>query len=319
VINEEIKLPQELLAPQLNMTSIVLSNKDNDIKDNEDGTNYSVEKHYYPSVIIDDWLFLGSAYEARDKYILKKIGITHILNVTNDVNCFFINDEEFIYAQIPLNDVGNDAIYNYFEATKEFINECNPLYSKNSNKVFVHCAVGMSRSATIVIAYLMSSYIELNENDLKRLEFIRNKLETMEHGFSDRMEEFMRVSPLFRKYKDIENELDETQNEMLKKYRSQYTNDENMSNERMKLNEAYYYVKSCRSIISPNIGFCAQLERFEKLYNNGETTLCDLEKFTLIDNMHSVEAIWKEAADKYPNAQCVDNDNRTKLKFCALL
>jgi len=44
----------------------------------------------------------------------------------------------------------------------------------------------------------------------------------------------------------------------------------------MTLSEAYYFVQSCRDIILPNIGFCHQLSKWEKLHHNGKSTLMDL-------------------------------------------
>eukprot|EP01084_Bolivina_argentea_P306147 528968_1 len=304
---EEINLPKELLAPPLEMSSILVNNID--IKDNEEIDK--ITDHVYPSQIIDDWLYLGSAYHARDLHILKKLGITHVLNVTNNVKNYF--GGQFIYAQLPLNDIGNDAIYNYFEATKEFINQCNPSFGNEDKKIFVHCAVGMSRSATIIIAYLISNYVELKQTDQNRLDFIKHKLPTITHEFNENMIQFMNSYPLLNKYSKIEEELNDVQIEMLKQYRLKYNGSKGM-----KLNEAYYYVKSCRQLISPNTGFCGQLRRYEKLYHN-ESTLCDIEKFTLIDN--NTDLIWKEASSKYPNKINVNNANNrgNKLINCIVL
>merc|ERR1712083_972555 len=48
----------------------------------------------------------------------------------------------------------------------------------------------------------------------------------------------------------------------------------------MKLNEAYYYLQSCRGIMEPNIGFCKQLEKWEMLSHGKRSTLQDLPMFT---------------------------------------
>lgn len=52
--------------------------------------------------------------------------------------------------QIKINDFNGVDITKYFDETYEFIEE----NLKNSN-VLVHCQAGISRSPTIIIAYLM--------------------------------------------------------------------------------------------------------------------------------------------------------------------
>ena len=60
------------------------------------------------------------------------------------------------YLKIPLEDEDLSEIDEYFEAAYNFITL--NLEENNSNVIFVHCSAGMSRSATIVIMYLMKKY-----------------------------------------------------------------------------------------------------------------------------------------------------------------
>lgn len=41
---------------------------------------------FYPNEILEDQLFLGDANHATSKYVIKNLKITHIVNVTDDVN-----------------------------------------------------------------------------------------------------------------------------------------------------------------------------------------------------------------------------------------
>ena len=57
------------------------------------------------------------------------------------------NPEEFTHKRIDINDTIHQNIIQYFGECINFI--------KGNEKVLVHCLMGSSRSATIVIAYLM--------------------------------------------------------------------------------------------------------------------------------------------------------------------
>jgi protein-tyrosine phosphatase len=51
---------------------------------------------------------------------------------------------------IDLEDIQSSQIYNFFNTTYHFIDD-----NMRSTNVLVHCMAGVSRSATLVIAYLM--------------------------------------------------------------------------------------------------------------------------------------------------------------------
>jgi protein-tyrosine phosphatase len=93
------------------------------------------------------YLYLGSAEDAFNKRFLETEGITHVLNVAREIpqcRCLF-------YKYIPLDDTWSQNINVYFPITNDYISNVE----KTGGKVLVHCAAGVSRSAAIVIAYLM--------------------------------------------------------------------------------------------------------------------------------------------------------------------
>ncbi len=96
---------------------------------------------------ITDKIYLGNSDASKNYEILKRNNITHVLVCGYFLPEFFPND--FVYKTIALEDSLNQDIYKFFKECFKFID--------SSKKVFVHCRAGISRSSTIVIAYLMWS------------------------------------------------------------------------------------------------------------------------------------------------------------------
>uniref|UniRef100_A0A7N0TF03 Protein-tyrosine-phosphatase MKP1 n=1 Tax=Kalanchoe fedtschenkoi TaxID=63787 RepID=A0A7N0TF03_KALFE len=99
---------------------------------------------------IAEHIYLGSAAVAKNWEILKKNGITHVLNCAGFV-CpeYFKND--LVYKTLWLQDSPSEDItsilydvFDYFEDVRE-----------QKGRVLVHCYQGVSRSTSLVIAYIM--------------------------------------------------------------------------------------------------------------------------------------------------------------------
>ncbi|KAJ6232451.1 dual specificity protein phosphatase 19 [Anaeramoeba flamelloides] len=101
---------------------------------------------------VDHGLFLGNAKGSCDKELLKKHNITHIINVCYEPNRF---PKDFVYYQHKLYDSNAVFILSEFPKFISFIGEA---LKKKGNNVFVHCEKGVSRSATVVLAYIMYKY-----------------------------------------------------------------------------------------------------------------------------------------------------------------
>lgn len=236
---------------------------------------------YEPDCIVGDWLYLGDHSHCKSLETLQRIGITHILCCSNIIPTYFVSSNFNIkYARIPIPDSICADLWNMLYAAKQFIDLCNPsvittdtLHNErregdgNQNgdtrqwrvsgkkKILVHCECGISRSSAIVIGYLLATKVMLT---------------------SDQLDRFQRIQWGLKKFKRRKRNL----------YRVKQVGENRVVF--MKLNEAYYFVQSCRGIIEPNIGFCKQLEKWERLLHGKRSTLQDLPKFSSIKNENNL-------------------------------
>lgn len=133
---------------------------------------------------IEDSLFLGKANSAAHLETLQALEITHILMVGDNLTAHFPN--HFIYKHIETEDNFLQNVRQYFDECFEFIDSC-PAH-KN---VLVHCQAGVSRSATIVIAYLMKKYKIPFEEARQSCKRRRNAVNPNKH-FTAQLREFER-------------------------------------------------------------------------------------------------------------------------------
>jgi hypothetical protein len=100
---------------------------------------------------IKPWLFLGGVEVAKSKEYLRQKGITHVLNCAHTV-CENYHEGDFTYVRpIDIADASKEEIGNFMLQTIADIESVR----ENQGKILVHCQLGSSRSATLVIAYLM--------------------------------------------------------------------------------------------------------------------------------------------------------------------
>ncbi|XP_067879543.1 dual specificity protein phosphatase 2 [Heterodontus francisci] len=130
------------------------------------------------------FLYLGSAYHSSRKETLQSLGITALLNVSSNCPNYF--EGVFQYKCIPVEDSHLADISAWFREAIDFIDAVK----ESGGRILVHCQAGISRSATICLAYLIRT-------------------------------------------------------------------------QRVRLEEAFDFVKQRRGVISPNFGFMGQLLQFE--------------------------------------------------------
>ncbi|KAF3708294.1 Dual specificity protein phosphatase 13 isoform B [Channa argus] len=101
-------------------------------------------------------LYIGDEAVARDKTQLSSLGVTHILNAAagqHRINTGqqFYEDLEVEYYGVEAADHPEFNLQPFFRPAAQFMD----MALKKNGKVFVHCAMGVSRSGALVLAYLM--------------------------------------------------------------------------------------------------------------------------------------------------------------------
>lgn len=118
---------------------------------------------------IEDNLYLGNLTAATDVKWLRKNKISHILTIDSCPLPRQIQElPDITLKYIQLTDIPREDILTYFENSYEFIDHA----IKSNGNILVHCWYGVSRSATLVIAYIMKKY-ELTVTDA--YDIVKNK------------------------------------------------------------------------------------------------------------------------------------------------
>ncbi|XP_072288638.1 protein phosphatase Slingshot homolog 1 isoform X2 [Eucyclogobius newberryi] len=102
--------------------------------------------------LIFDHVYLGSEWNASNLEELKETEVGYILNVTREIDNFFPGT--FNYHNIRVYDEDSTDLLAHWNDTYNFIVKAK----KNHSKCLVHCKMGVSRSASTVIAYAMKEY-----------------------------------------------------------------------------------------------------------------------------------------------------------------
>lgn len=101
------------------------------------------------SEVIPEKLYISDAVAATDWDVIKRLGITHIVNADHKLTPNKFAKRKIKYLSIDIDDSKDQDIRQHFKKSNDFI--------AKGKVVLVHCAKGKSRSATLVISYLIAS------------------------------------------------------------------------------------------------------------------------------------------------------------------
>lgn len=126
-------------------------------------------------------VYIGDEQTAKGKYKLKELGITHILNAAEgswnsvDTGASYYSDMDIVYYGVEAEDTTTFDLSQYFYSAASLIEKT---LSDPENRLLVHCVMGRSRSATLILAYLMicqnMTVVDAIEHVKKRRRIIPN-------------------------------------------------------------------------------------------------------------------------------------------------
>lgn len=146
---------------------------------------------------ITNRIYIGDLASASNEEELKKNGITHVVSVINGGSEIF---EDINYKIIHINDDEWVDIKAHFADVVQYIE--NTLTENNDNKIMVHCQRGVSRSVSVVMAYLLKTKNDQNKISKENIkdEVEQTLKEIKEHrpiaepntGFMKKLEEYVK-------------------------------------------------------------------------------------------------------------------------------
>ena len=130
----------------------------------------------YPNCVLENQIFIGTGIQAKNWKIIRDLNITHIVNCSIEHECIFSDALKYLHCR--LEDSLEENIYRDLEKACRFIDNALNFGSDDNNsdsdendsrsrhesalnqpaRVLIHCNLGISRSSSILIAYLIRRY-----------------------------------------------------------------------------------------------------------------------------------------------------------------
>lgn len=141
-------------------------------------------------------IYVGNMYDAQHSERLNENGITHIINATPDLP--LRTESKYKCLRVSVLDSPSQTIRDYFDLASDFIDAA--LRSKTS-KVLVHCSAGISRSPTLVLAYMIKRYQLTARDAFEKMRALRSIVDP-NIGFISQLREWESTCQALRELAD---------------------------------------------------------------------------------------------------------------------
>ena len=132
---------------------------------------------------ITDKIYLGNEDTARDKELLKKLNISNILICAEGCESFY--PDEYKYKILYLDDAIDEDLLSWLKEAFEFIDS-------SKDNIYIHCVMGISRSASIVIAYIMYKN-KITFNEAFDFVYKKRKVISPNSGFQNQLKKLEKI------------------------------------------------------------------------------------------------------------------------------
>ncbi|XP_072841753.2 dual specificity protein phosphatase 8 isoform X2 [Pogona vitticeps] len=229
-------------------------------------------------------LYLGSQKDVLNKDLMTQNGISYVLNASNSCpKPDFICDSHFM--RIPVNDNYCEKLLPWLDKSIEFIDKAKV----SSCQVIVHCLAGISRSATIAIAYIMKT-MGMSSDDAYK--FVKDRRPSISPNFN-----------FLGQLLEYERSL-----KLLKALKAQGEKSEGESSQ-----------DHCEAPAESNRPqtLCSTLEKTEELFKNTalETSSVDSERPSGVPKIVSPTALQQGLNGLHLSSERIQDTNRLKRSF----
>ncbi len=125
---------------------------------------------------VNDNIYIGDHNAATSMTLLRNYGVTHVINCAAEIPDYYVH--LLHYYRLNLLDQNDNLI----PALKNGLGFIRKAIDNNKNaKIFIHCHMGRSRSASMVIYYLMMESNVTFDNALTYLKSVRPTVSPNDH------------------------------------------------------------------------------------------------------------------------------------------
>lgn len=127
------------------------------------------QRYGHGATLVSARLYLSDLSTVQAPGTLRYLGITHVVSALEaDVSRSF--DTSVVFMHVPIRDSLDTDIARWFDCVVNFI--YGALAANQRNRVLVHCFQGVSRSVTLVCAYLVAT---TTMRATETIEYVRSK------------------------------------------------------------------------------------------------------------------------------------------------